>query len=289
MDLQQDFLNDYLEAIAKFNSSNFVLYLRNMRPTLERFCKLVIYDVLANESLYNDLLNGEKHINCDWKSCTCEVQDISCDPKEGSSLAMLAKCAIFYKKPHLLSNDKVMKRMKRGIDSTFNEIFSRYGEMSGEGSHSASDEDATIKAEALEKSFWMWIRNLKKVLSSNLYDFFESLPKAEVGNSEIETEQVLNENNDFVILDEMTNRFEQLPGVNYIALLPENLTDKFGKSLSANQLQEFYRIQWNLVVDLNKKTTDGLYEQAPSFKKSSMRIITDNISEVSGLSNLVVC
>lgn len=63
--LRQDFLNDYKESIAKYNSNNFVFYLRNMRPALERFCKLVIYDVLADESLYDELLNGEKQINCE--------------------------------------------------------------------------------------------------------------------------------------------------------------------------------------------------------------------------------
>ena len=135
----------------------------------------------------------------------------------------------------------------------------------------------------------MWIRNLKKILSSNLYNFFESLPKPEVGNSEIGTEQVLNENNDFVVLDELTNRFEQLPGVNYIALLPQILTDKFGKPLSANQLKEFYRIQWNFVVDLNKKTEDGLFEQAPSVQKSSLRIImTDTNGSSARMKSIVI-
>lgn len=284
--LQQDFLNDYKEAIVKYNSFNFSFYLRNMRPALERFCKLIVYDVLANESLYNDLINGDKQVCCDWKVGKCEIQDIACEAKEGSSLAMLAKSVIFFKNPHLLSEDKVMKRFKKSIDSTFNELFSRYGDISGEGSHTASDEDARIKAEALEKSVWMWIRSLKKILSQNLYDFFESLPKPEIGNSEIETEQVLLGNNEFVILDDLTNRFEQLPGISYIALLPEALTDKFGKPLSANQLHQFYRIQWKFIVDLNQKTADGLFEQAPPSRTSSLRIITDNISEVSGASNL---
>lgn len=284
--LQENFLKDYKESIAKYNSSNFVFYLRNMRPALERFCMLIIYDVLGDESLFEELLNGKKQIYCDWKAGKCELQNKACEPKEGSNLAKLAKYVIFYKKSFLFSDEKLNKRLRKNVESTFNEIISRYGEISGEGSHSASPEDATIKAEVLEKSMWMWIRNLKPILTTNLYYFFESLPRPEVGNSIIETEQVLNENNDFVILDEFTNRFEQLPGVNYIALLPEILTDKFGKPLSTNQLQEFYRIQWNFVIDLNKKTDDGLFEQAPPVQKSSLRIITDNISEVSGLSNL---
>lgn len=284
--LQQDFLNDYKEAIVKYNSFNFAFYLRNMRPALERFCKLIIFDVLADESLYNGLINGDKRVYCDWKEGTCELQDISCEAKEGSSLAMLAKCVIFYRNPHLFSDEKVMKRLRKSIDSTFNEIFSRYGDISGEGSHTASDEDAKIKADVLEKSIWMWIRNLKKILSPNLYDFFESLPKPEIGNSEIKTEQVLLGNNEFVILDDLTNLFEQLPGISYIAILPEKLTDKFGKSLSVSQLHQFYRVQWKFIVDLNQKTADGLFEQAPSARTSSLRIITDNISEVSGTSNL---
>ena len=283
--LQQEFLNDYREAIAKYNNSCFVFYLRHMRPVLERFCMLIIYDVLADETLYDDLINGNKQVYCDWEKGTCAVQNISCGSKEGSSLAGLAKNVIFYGNQSLFSGDKEMKRLKKTIEGTFNEIYSRYGEISG-FNHTASDEEAKIKAEALDKFIWMWIGNLKAILSPSLYDFFESLPKPEVGNSEIETEQAVNENNDFVILDELTNRLEQLPNVNYIALLPEKIIDKYGKSLSANQLQEFYRIHWNFVVDLNKKTEDGLFEQAPSAQRSSLRIITDNISEVSGLSNL---
>ena len=283
--LQQGFLNDYREAIAKYNNSNFVLYLRNMRPALERFCMLIISDVLADEILYYDLINGNKQINCDWKNGICVIQNISCESKEGSSLAGLAKNVIFYRNQNLFSGDKEMNRLKKSIEGTFNEIYSRYGEISG-FNHTASDEEAKIKAEALDKFIWMWIGNLKAILSPSLYDFFESLPKPEVGNSEIETEQAVNENNDFVILDELTNRLEQLPNMNYIALLPEKIIDKYGKPLSANQLQEFYRIHWNFVVDLNKKTEDGLFEQAPPAQRSSLRIITDNISEVSGLSNL---
>lgn len=47
-----------------------------------------------------------------------------------------------------------------------------------------------------------------------------------------------------------------------------------------------FRLDWQFIVDLNEKTSDGLYEQTSSFKKSSIRIITDNISEVTGASKL---
>ena len=68
--------------------------------------------------------------------------------------------------------------------------------------------------------------------------------------------------------------------------MPEQVNDTYGHKLSSRQLQDFYRLNWGFVVDLNPKEVDGLYEQAPPEKKSSMRIITDNKSEISGSSSM---
>lgn len=56
--------------------------------------------------------------------------------------------------------------------------------------------------------------------------------------------------------------------------------------LSKERLADFFQLHWSFVVDLDAKTEFGLYENAPSHVKSSTRIITDNLSEVSGTSNL---
>ena len=263
-----------------------MLFLRNMRVAFEWLCKLIAYDVLEDDILYNNLLEGNKTITCDWNLGVCSISIGDGVAKEESSLAFLARNSIYYKKPQLLANDKVMKRAKKAIDQVFQDIFFWYGKISPEGSHSKIEEDARIQSEAIASLLLIWFKELKKVLSVETSAFLEDLPTPILANISIPSEKGIEENNDFVVLDELTNRFEQLPGVNYIALLPEYLTDKYGKPLSSTQLQEFFRIQWNFVVDLNKKTEDGLFEQAPAAQKSSLRIITDNISEVSGLTNM---
>lgn len=280
------FEHDYKGAVAGFGNGDYVSFLRNMRVALEWLCKLIAYDVLEDEFLYKDILEGNKTISCDWNLGACSISTGDGVVKEESSLAFIAKYCVYYKKPQFLTSDKAMKRAKKAMDQIFQDIFFWYSKISPEGSHSKIEEDARIQSEAIASLLPIWIKELKKVLSTETTAFLEDLPTPKLADISIPSEKGIEDNNDFIVLDELTNRFEQLPGVNYIALLPEYLTDKFGKPLSSNQLQEFFHIQWNFVVDLNKKTADGLFEQAPAAYKSSLRIITDNISEVSGLTNM---
>lgn len=283
--LLKDFLSDYKEAIAKYNNGEFVFYLRNMRPAIERLSKIIIFDVLNNDKLATDLINGLKSINYDKNSKHYNLSNQKVESKEGASLAFLAKNVIFYKNPHLLLSAKESKRIKDSIEGDCNAMSTWYKKISGMGSHSA-DDDAVDKAKTLELLFKGWQTTFAKVLTKEQCDFFENLPKVEETLIESFSEKSIIENNDFFVLDSITNRLEQLPGVKYIALLPEELCDRFGNKISPSQLQEFYRLQWNFIIDLNKKTDDGIFAQAPSSRMSSIRIITDNISEVSGVANL---
>lgn len=290
-DIKIRFARSYNEAIMKYNGGDCDFFFRNIRPAIEAFCKLVIYD-LVDQQLASDLLDGRKTINCDFKKCTAVIDGPSNQKVQNSMLPSLALRVIYYAKGDTLAlcktEQKVM-RIKKAIDSDFNKLISDFSSSSEFGSHDDNtSSDQEIEARSLAVFLPKVFKDLKQVLSDETIDFLNGLdkPESNVMFQTFASEQALNENNNFVVLDELTNRFEQMPGVNYIALLPEILTDKFGKPLSVSQLQEFYRIQWNFVVDLNKKTEDGLFEQAPSARKPSLRIITDRISEVSGTSNL---
>jgi hypothetical protein len=57
--IKQQFAHDYNEAIEKFNNGDCILFFRNIRPAIENFCKLVIYDLLGEE-LSEKVLSGEK-------------------------------------------------------------------------------------------------------------------------------------------------------------------------------------------------------------------------------------
>lgn len=122
--LKTAFEHDYKESVAKFGSGDYVSFLRNMRPAMEWLCKIIAYDVLEDETLYNNLLDGSKVISCDWNSGVCSITTGNGEVKEESALAFFARNIIYYKKPQLLANDKIMKRAKKAIDQTFQDIFS---------------------------------------------------------------------------------------------------------------------------------------------------------------------
>ena len=47
--IKQRFAHDYNEAIDNYNSGDCVLFFRNIRPAIETFCKLVIYDLVGSQ------------------------------------------------------------------------------------------------------------------------------------------------------------------------------------------------------------------------------------------------
>ena len=68
-DIKIRFQHDYNEAIDNYNSGDCVLFFRNIRPAIETFCKLVIFD-LVDTVLAEELLSGQKTLHCDYKNCT---------------------------------------------------------------------------------------------------------------------------------------------------------------------------------------------------------------------------
>lgn len=130
--------------------------------------------------------------------------------------------------------------------------------------------------------------DLKSQVSIEVASFFASLkqPNKNETKPDKSIEKAILVSNDFSILDDITNNLEQSIDEYYVAFLPEKLQNNYGQKLGSERLQDIFRIDWQFIIDLDQKTPDGLYEQAPSSKKSSIRIITDNISEVTGASNL---
>lgn len=68
-DIKIRFQHDYNEAIDNYNSGDCVLFFRNIRPAIETFCQLVIFD-LVDTVLAEELLSGQKTLHCDYKNCT---------------------------------------------------------------------------------------------------------------------------------------------------------------------------------------------------------------------------
>ena len=289
--IKQRLKRDYNEAIEKYNNGDCVGFFRNIRPAIEAFCKLVVCD-LVGQQLAEELLNGQKTFDVDFKKCTVKFKTPTKIAVQNSMLAKLAQQTIYYKKGQTLAlydTQKKVERLKKTIDSDFTSLATYFSSCSEAGSHDGlSDFDIETEARSLATFMPKLFSDLRKILSSEANEFLSKLsaPMPNVVFQDSTSAQTLKTNNDFLVFDELSNEMIQTPGVENVIILPEILADEQNNSLSKEQLVNFFRIHWNFIVDLNAKTSDGMYENAPSEVKSSTRIITDNLSEVSGTSNL---
>ncbi len=288
---KKDFEHDYNEAIDNYNNGDCVLFFRNFRPAIESFCKLVIYDLVGKE-MAEDLLAGRRTLKCDYKICNASFATPSNRAVENSMLVTLAHQTIYYKKGNVLEpyeTRREVNRIKTAIDCDFNKLKSDFMNCSEAGMHKGySTVENTTEAKNLSTFMPKIFSDLRMILSDETINFLSTLnqPLSNVSFQNSKIEQDLEANNDFLMFDGLTNRMEQTPGINYVIILPESLVDTRDQELSKDQLSDFFKLHWNFVIDLDTKTEKGLYENAPSEIKSSTRIITDNLSEVSGTSNI---
>lgn len=289
--IKQRFQHDYNEAIDNYNSGDCVLFFRNIRPAIETFCKLVIYD-LVDAVLAEELLSGQKTLHCDYKNCAVSFVAPTNRAVENSMLASLAQQVIYYAKGTTLASyptQRTVNRIKSAIDSDFIKLTSDFKNSSEAGMHDGiSTVEIEIEARNLSTFMPKVFSDLRTILTSETINFLSSLnkPLSNVTFQSSGVENSLKTSNDFLVFDELTNRMEQAAGLDYVIILPETLTDHNEPILDKEQLADFYLLHWNFVIDLDAKTQCGLYENAPSYVRSSTRIITDNLSEVSGTSNL---
>ena len=285
LQLQHYFRTDYSKAIEYYQEGNLKDFFTRIRTAIEWFAKIIIFDVL-DEKVATDIIDGK----IDLKNGVLITHNRK---PEGSYLIGLAKNAIFYKFPQIAnSSSKKTSRMKRDVEYFEKSLVSSYNAASELANHTGeTNKNKLVHANACIGDFPKCFDILKKVLNDDTNTFLESLPKLQLSDSNViledNSQSAESSSNDFTILDEITHNFLQIPGTEYIAFLPEQITDRYGLELSSIQMQDFFRLQWSLVVDLDKKTSTGLYAHAPSQKKSTIRIITDNLSEVTGSPNLI--
>ena len=296
MDKIKDQLKEqYNMSIEFYNKGDYEHYFFHTRKSIELIGKFLIFDTLKIKGEGNrasNIISGASSFYLDNRNKTCSLTQTPQprDP-EGSFFITLAKYTLYYAFPTLF--DPVQfpksKRIKVKIDSCLDSMIEYYNTSSEVVMHTAdSSLDEKTQADSCATFFVKAFNDLKSQISEEASSFFASLDvpiKNEI-KPDNKIEKAIQVCNDFSILDNITHNLEQSTDEYYVALLPEKLQDNYGQILGGRRLQNMFRLDWQFIVDLNKKTPDGLYEQAPSFKKSSIRIITDNLSEVTGASKL---
>lgn len=293
--IQEQLKEQYNMSIEFYNKGDYEHYFFHTRKSIELIGKFLIYDTLkikGEEEMASKIIAGDSSFDLDFRNKVCNLVQIPQQREpEGSFFITLAKSTMYYAFPTLFDPGQFpkSKRIKVKIDTCLDYMIEYYNTSSEVVMHTAdSSLDEKTQADSCATFFVKAFNDLKTQVSEEAAVFFASLDmpiKNEI-KPDINIEKAIHVSNDFSILDNITHNLEQSTDEYYVALLPETLQDNYGQTLKAGRLQEVFRLDWHFIVDLNKKTSDGLYEQAPSFKKSSIRIITDNISEVTGASNL---
>lgn len=294
--IKEKLKEQYNMSIDFYNKGDYEHYFFHVRKSIELIGKFLIIDVLKIKGKSEEaqgVISGNYSYSFDYPNKMCNLAHIhQTREPEGSFFITLAKYTMYYVYPTLFDPGQFpkAKRIKVKIDSCLDYMIEYYNTASEIVMHTAvSPLDEKTQADSCAVFFVKAFNDLKSQISDEATSFFSSLnlPVENTIPQNTNIEKAIQVNNDFSVLDNITNNFEQSTDDYYVALLPEKLQDNYGHALDKDTLQDIFRLNWQFIVDLNKKTSAGLYEQSPSSKKSSIRIITDDISEVTGTSNLI--
>ncbi len=127
--------HDFNLAVENYNIQDYVGFFRNIRPAIELFCKLIIYDTIGNENIYNKLLNGEKTLSKYMDKYS--ITSTNNKPVTGSALVFIFPKAYFYKNPDVMTSrfNMKFKKIKAGLESYSSSLNYWYSVASEIGNH----------------------------------------------------------------------------------------------------------------------------------------------------------
>ena len=173
--------HDYNLAVDSYNKKDYVSFFRNIRPAIELLCKLIIYDVLDNPSQAKDIIEGRKTVskNLDGFSFTTPI---SRRGPSGSAFAVLFPKVYYYKKPDVFSSreDKMLLKIRKGIDSASYSLNYWYSVASEIGSHSGGaslDEETQARSCAASLPSIFDFFKVNRILSDESVAFLSNLEK----------------------------------------------------------------------------------------------------------------
>ena len=274
-ELLNEFQRDYSRAISFYKENDLIHFNRDIRPAIENFCRLLIYDIIG-ECGYHDIENNVKVIDETGRL----VPQSPGRSVESSTWIVNAKNALgsqFAGRQNRPRNLKE-KKIKSGLD----QLNAQYSEASETSLHSGSEvneERMRYQANLCVATFPALFLSLKDCISPDLWSFLSSLPKvSSLTEDGVEMSSViLEKENALSALDDYTQGFKRQGGIKFIAILPENASSVLGKSL----LRVFFKIRWSLVIDFNPDDTsaDTLFASAPA---TTTQIVTNAIDVTDG-------
>lgn len=280
-ELLNEFQRDYSRAISFYKENDLIHFNRDIRPAIENFCRLLIFDVIGEQG-YHDIENNVKFID----SSGSLVPQNPGYSVESSGWIKNAKYALCSLRSYCLP-DNQHKNLRKKIDSGLDQLSAQYSETSETSQHSGSEVNAErlrYQANLCIATFPALFLSLKEYISPDLFSFLSSLPRIpEITEDGVEMSSVILERQMALFdLDELAQGFKRQGGVKFIAILPENASVLLGK----RRLSLFHRIKWSLVIDFNPDdiSPDTLFASSPS-KSTHIVTETNDVTDGAELTN----
>lgn len=157
--------HDYNLAVDCFNNKDYVSFFRNIRPAIELFCKLFIYDVINDQRTFDDIIQGRKTISKYFDGFSV-MSSSSRRVPTGSAFAILLPKVYYYKHPEIYSSrgNTMQKSIRLGIDSASENLNNWYSVASEIGSHTGK---ASLDEETQARSCAAWWLGFIDFISAN--------------------------------------------------------------------------------------------------------------------------
>lgn len=217
--IRKNLSENYKSAIAFFNVGDYKHFFGDIRVCIEWFFKFMIHEVLNDEALANDIIDGKNSINLNRNTNCWILTNIAQEQKpEGTFFAKLLKSALFYKYSQLWdSNEKTMRRQRNYCEVGIDKLSNYYSVASELRLHTGSTNlDLITQATGCANDFSTIFDQIKGLFPQT-YSLFSQFPKADIvsaSRNAITIETDLNQ------LYNETNHFCAMGGDKFILLLP---------------------------------------------------------------------
>lgn len=185
--------HDYNIAVRSFNDKDYTSFFRNIRPSIELLSKVLIFDVIGDEDLAWDIIDG----NQSFYKTSCneyELRDgFDGHRPSGKNYPLLISKAYFYKHKDVCNPIEPSKsRVKRGVESCSSEMARFYDIASGLGNHTDKNSmTPSIQAAACVTFLLGYIDFLKSnnILTNETTSFLQKLDQFNMGGDDSKEEQ----------------------------------------------------------------------------------------------------
>jgi hypothetical protein len=174
---------DYNRAVSCFNEKDYRGFFMSVRPSIEWMSKFMIYDIIDDDDISDDLIDGAKTLG---KSPTrgYELQSAGHGTTRptGKVFPLIVPKSYFYKHPDVCCSyyDKEKERLRRALESCGSEFARLYDLASGLGSHSGrTTMDISVQATGCAAFILGYLDFIKsnKIISEESLSFVEGLDK----------------------------------------------------------------------------------------------------------------